>query len=157
MVSKWWALSIQSAWAEHVLTQNAGQCSPFPWDNTVMWHGITARYFNESVAGVIQYRITVEVTVKTPIDTSVNAMQRTQKQRQHRLWLVVFDLGCQGSLLAVGELRFLRLPWLLLWKKVQRCVILRALTKETALQYPTWLFTYFLFTVIFLQGNESAV
>lgn len=75
---------------------------------------ITAR---QSVAGVIHDSIAVAVTVQTFIDTSVNAEEQTQKQRQHRLWLAVFDLGSHASLLAVGELQSLWLPWLLLWKK----------------------------------------
>lgn len=80
----------------------------------VMRCSITAR---QSVAGVIHDSIAVAVTVKTFIDTSGNAMEQTQKQRQHRLWLAVFDLGSHASLLAVGELQSLWLPWLLLWKK----------------------------------------
>lgn len=136
---------------------NAGPCSPFPWGNIVMWCGITARHFDESMAGVTLQHYSW-MTVRTLIDASVNAMQQTLKQRQHRPWLAVFDLGSHATLLAVRELRFLRLPWLLLWKKqVQCCVILRALIKERAMQYPTWLFTYVLFTVIFWQGNGSAV
>lgn len=156
-MSKWWALSIQSARAEHVLTKNAGHCSPFPWGNVVMSCGITARHFDESMAGVTSQHYSRSDSKNTywrkcecyATDTKATSTQAKvrcfwpRRPPTHHFW----QSGSFGSSGFCCEKK----------TKVECCVILRALIKETATQYPTWLFTDFIFTVIFWQGNESAV
>lgn len=152
LVSNKWALSIQSARAGHVLTNNAGQCSPFPWGNVVLWCGITAKHFDEPVAGVIHQSLhswsDSHSTHRCKCERDENTKATSTQAMACCFWPWLPRIT-----LAVGELRVLRLSWLLLWKNN----IINKVIKETALQYPTWLFTYVPFTILFCQGNESAV